>query len=207
MAIESENGELMEGISIPENTTYSQSENLKSLLKYLKEKEENYIQSLIEEKNEKEKIKKDIDFIKSRIKLVSKRLNSSSKKTSKNVQKDFDEKINLIIKIIDDETIFINDTKCDFENIESRIIELIKDLSPKEKENLNPAIVFNSPDGDSTLETVKNILRKHHVLHINRKPATFNINSETNVIKFETSKKKDNLQQKQHKKKLMNTMN
>lgn len=170
MVFETEDGVLVEGISIPKNTTYSQSENLKSLLKHLKVKETDYTQSLNEVKTQKEKIEieKQLDFIKSRIKIVDTKLNSKSK--SKILQKKIDTKNSLFIKIIDSETIFINNKKCALEDIESRIIELIKEQLSDEKEKLIPSIVYNSPDGDETYKIISNILRGHNLLKINTTP-------------------------------------
>ena len=90
-----------------------------------------------------------------------KKLNPKPKTT----QKGIDKKSNLlVIKIIDNETVFINNKKCALENFESHIVEIIKDLSPKEKAKLTPITVFNTPDGDKTSTLINNILKKHKLL-------------------------------------------
>lgn len=78
----------------------------------------------------------------------------------------------LIIKIIDNNTIYINNKKCPLIKLEKEIINLVDNLSIKEKEGLSPLIVYNSPAPDETLKTLKNILRKHHILRINLKTET-----------------------------------
>ncbi|MDO5968562.1 M56 family metallopeptidase [Flavivirga aquimarina] len=275
IVFKTETGEILEGVSIPKNTTYSENENLKSLLNYLREKEKNLVQSLSKEKNEKEKIEieEQIDFLKSRTKIVSNRLNFQSKKSSQNQDKikhkesikntyrfifylDNDDQIaaygkwvksydlkkiikeytqatnknsteielvirhgtskktisevksilneygklkvkftdkegwlstekkqktisdkniekstksELIIKIIDNKTVLINDKMCLLDNAETCIVKFLNTLSRKEKKGLVPIIIYNSPDGDSALENLNNILRDYNLLRINKK--------------------------------------
>jgi len=73
----------------------------------------------------------------------------------------------LIIRIVNIKTIYINNKKCTLENFENNFIQFTKEQAPNKKEKLTPSIVYNSPHGDTTLTTVKNILRKHKYLIIN----------------------------------------
>ena len=78
----------------------------------------------------------------------------------------------LIIKVIDHNTIYINNKKCPLIDVEKEILNLVDNLIIKEKEGLSPLIVYNTPAPDETLKTLKNILRKHHILRINLKTET-----------------------------------
>lgn len=97
-------------------------------------------------------------------------------------------KSTLLIKVIDNETIYINNKKCPLENLEKHIIDLVGKLSTKEKEELSSVIIHNSPDGDETFWILNNILRKHNLLRTNLKPE-INISQETNTIYINNQQK------------------
>lgn len=86
MVFETEKGEIIEGVSIHQNTTYSENKNLKSLLNYLKYKEAYLVEALAKEKKEKDKIEiaQQINSLRTRIIMVKKKLNSLPKKTTQN---------------------------------------------------------------------------------------------------------------------------
>ena len=155
---------LVQGYTMPKNTTIIESENLKNSLKYLIEKKVSLQKDLSKAKKEKNKIaiKKQIEFLTLRIATIDNTLNSYNKEA---LQKS----VALIITIIDTKTISINGEEYDLKNIDNYIGSFVKELSSQQKENLIPVIVYGSLDDDKTIETVKNILRNHNILKVNKK--------------------------------------